>query len=158
MPALLVPDPPLARLRAASEREAIATAVLDYLAQLAGRTAMFVMKKTTLVGHDTRGDLDPQVVRQLVVNVEGPSIFRDVVASRLPYRGPLPETPANGAFAHAIGGVSGEVLLIPISVRDRVIALLFADGVQLPMPDAALHATVREAGLAYERVILAAKR
>jgi hypothetical protein len=155
---LTVPDPPLARLRAAHHRDEIAAAVLDYVALLMRRGAFFVMKKSILIGHDARGiDIEGSTVRKLVINVEAPSLFRDVIASRLPYRGPLPETPANRAFAHAIGGVSSEVLVMPIAVRDRIIALLFADGAAQPLPDAALHATVREAGLAYERLILEAK-
>lgn len=155
---ITVPDPPLARLRAATHRDEIATAILDYVALMMRRAAFFVMKKSILIGHDARGtDLDPSTVRKLVINVEAPSLFRDVIASRLPYRGPLPETPANRAFAHALGGVSSEVLVMPIAVRDRVIAVLFADGAAQPLPDAALHATVREAGLAYERLILESK-
>ena len=155
---ITVPDPPLARLRAAHQRDEIAGAVLDYVALLMRRVAFFGMKKTILMGRDARGvDLDASTVRKLVINVEAPSLFRDVIASRLPYRGPLPETPANRAFAHALGGVSSEVLLMPIAVRDRVIAVLFADGAAQPLPDAALHATVREAGLAYERLILEGK-
>jgi len=47
--------------------------------------------------------------------------------------------------------------VMPIAVRDRIIAVLFADGAAMPLPDAALHATVREAGLAYERLILESK-
>jgi hypothetical protein len=156
--AITVPDPPLARLRAAKHRDDIAHAVLDYVAVLMRRAAFFVMKKSILIGFDGRGgDLDMSMVRKLVINVEAPSLFRDVIASRLPYRGPLPETPANRAFAHAVGGVSTEVLVMPIAVRDRIIAVLFADGAAQPLPDAALHATVREAGLAYERLILEAK-
>lgn len=156
---ITVPDPPLARLRAAHHRDEIAAAVLDYVALLMRRAAFFVMKKSILIGHDARGaDLDVGTVRKVVINVEAPSLFRDVIASRLPYRGPLPETPANRAFAHALGGVSQEVLVMPMAVRDRVIAVLFADGAAMPLPDAALHATVREAGLAYERLILEAKR
>jgi len=155
---ITVPDPPLARLRAAHDRDEIATAVLDWVALLMRRGAFFVMKKSILIGHDARGaDMDPSTVRKLVINVEAPSLFRDVIASRLPYRGPLPETPANRAFAYALGGVSQEVLVMPIAVRDRIIAVLFADGAAMPLPDAALHATVREAGLAYERLILEAK-
>jgi hypothetical protein len=155
---ITVPDPPLARLRAAQHRDEIAAAVLDYIALMMRRGAFFVMKKSILIGHDARGaDLDSSGVRKLVINVEAPSLFRDVIASRLPYRGPLPETPANRAFAHALGGVSTEVLVMPIAVRDRVIAVLFADGAAQPLPDAALHATVREAGLAYERLILEGK-
>jgi hypothetical protein len=157
--AMTVPDPPLARLRAAKQRDEIANAVLDYVAVLMRRAAFFVMKKLILIGFDSRGaDLDIATVKKLVINVEAPSLFRDVIASRLPYRGPLPETPANRAFAHAIGGVSPEVLVMPIAVRDRIIAVLFADGSAQPLPDAALHATVREAGLAYERLILESKQ
>ena len=153
-----VPDPPLARLRAAAHRDEIAAAVLDYVALLMRRAVFFVMKKSILIGHDVRGaNIDLGAVRKLVINVEAPSLFRDVIASRLPYRGPLPETPANRAFSHALGGVSNEVLLMPLAVRDRVIAVLFADGASQPLPDATLHATVREAGLAYERLILESK-
>ncbi|MDB4965060.1 MAG: ral secretory system protein domain protein [Myxococcales bacterium] len=155
---MTVPDPPLARLRAAHHRDEIAAATLDYVALLMRRALFFVMKKSILIGHDVRGgDLDTASVRKLVINVEAPSLFRDVIASRLPYRGPLPETPANRAFGHALGGVTAEVLFMPIAVRDRVIAVLFADGAAQPLPDAALHATVREAGLAYERLILESK-
>lgn len=155
---ITVPDPPLARLRAATHRDEIAAAILDYVALMMRRAGFFVMKKSILIGHDARGkDLEPSTLRKIVINVEAPSLFRDVIASRLPYRGPLPETPANRAFAHALGGVGSEVLVMPIAVRDRVIAVLFADGAAQPLPDAALHATVREAGLAYERVILESK-
>jgi hypothetical protein len=80
-----------------------------------------------------------------------------VVQSRLPYRGPLPETPANRAFAHLIGSPPGDVLLLPVAVRERVIAMAYADGISTPLPDAALHAVSRESGAAYERVILATK-
>ena len=50
------------------------------------------------------------------------------------------------------------MLLLPIAVRERVIALAYSDGVSTPLPDAALHAVSREAGAAYERLILAAKK
>jgi hypothetical protein len=155
---IVVPDPPLARLRAAQHRDEVAAAVLDYVALLMRRAAFFVMKKSILIGHDARGpEIDPGSLRKLVINVEAPSLFRDVIASRLPYRGPLPESPANEAFAHALGGVETDVLLMPLAVRDRIIAVLYADGAVQPLPDAALHATIREAGLAYERLILEAK-
>src|SRR5260370_35821614 len=117
------------------------------------RAAFFVRKNSIRIGQEVRGaDIDLSRVKKVIINVEAPSLFHDVIASRLPYRGPLPETPANRAFAHAIGGVSTEVLVMPIAVRDRIIAVLFADGAAQPLPDAALHATVREAGRAYERL------
>jgi hypothetical protein len=156
-PALAAPDPPLAELRAARDRDTIARNVLDYFSQLAGRVIFFAVKKSFLAGHDSRGRVDPIAARQLAIPLDAPSLFRDVVASRLPYRGPLPETVGNMGFANAIGGVETDVLLMPIAIRDRIVALLYADHTQQPLPSAALHATTREAGLAYERLILEAK-
>jgi hypothetical protein len=156
-PALAAPDPPLAELRSAHDRDEIARAVLGYFSQLAGRVIFFAVKKSLLAGYDARGDVDAGAIRQLAIPLDAPSLFRDVVASRLPYRGPLPETVGNMGFAHAIGGVDTDVLLMPIAIRDRIVALLYADHTHQPLPSAALHATTREAGLAYERLILEAK-
>jgi hypothetical protein len=156
-PALAAPDPPLADLRSAADKDAIARAVLDYFSQLAGRVIFFAVKKSLLAGHDGRGQIDSVAVRQIAISLDAPSLFRDVVASRLPYRGPLPETVGNMGFANAIGGVDTDVLLMPIAIRDRIVALLYADHTSQPLPSAALHATTREAGLAYERLILQAK-
>ncbi len=157
MPTVAVPDPPLARLRSTLTRDEIAATLLDYIAQMTPRVALFVVRKGALHGYDGRGSLDVEGVRRLTVSLDAPSLFRDVVQSRLPYRGPLPETPANTVFSRLVGALEGEVLLLPISVRDKVICLLYADGVATALPDAALHAVSREAGMAYERVILAQK-
>jgi hypothetical protein len=153
-----IPDPPLGPLRRARSRDEVAALVLDYFALLTSRAILFVVKKALLVGHDARGSqIDPESVKELAIHMEAASIFRDVVASRLPYRGPLPMAPTNRAFAKALGGVRGDILLMPITIRERIIAVVYADGIEGALPDAALHATTREAGLAYERIILDAK-
>jgi hypothetical protein len=152
-----IPDPPLAALRAAQDRDAVVMDVLDYLGLMTRRSIFFAVKKQLQVPHDARGELDASLVGQLAINIEAPSIFRDVIASRLPYRGPLPDTAANRAFAQTVGGIGAEVLLMPVAIRERIIAVVFADQPTMPLPDAALHATIREAGLAYERIVLAQK-
>ncbi|HZS39809.1 MAG TPA: hypothetical protein VFF06_23410 [Polyangia bacterium] len=151
-----VPDPPLTQLRKLERRDEIGSVILDYVAQLTKRVILFVIQRELLVGREARGE-DVNMLSELGIDIAAASIFRDVISSRLPYRGPLPETPVNRAFAQALGGVGAEVLLMPILVRERVIAVLFADQALQPLPDAALHATTREAGLAYERLILGAK-
>jgi hypothetical protein len=151
------PDPPIRPLQAAQARDEVAKLVLDYMEQLAGRTILLVVRKSLLIGHDARG-LDGDELGQLAVNVAAPSLFRDAVVSRLPYLGPLPLDDMTRAFALVLGGVEGDVLLMPITVRDRVIAVVFADRMLRALPDAAVHATAREAGLAYERLILDGKR
>jgi hypothetical protein len=153
----VLPDPPLAGLRTASDRDTVAKVVLDYLGALTRRSIFFVAKKQLLIAHDARGELDSSLVQQLAINIDAPSIFRDVIVSRLPYRGPMPETAANRTFAGAVGGVGQEILLMPIAVRERIVAVVFADQPIVALPDAELHATIREAGLAYERILLAAK-
>jgi hypothetical protein len=155
---ILPPDPPLRRLRASTNRDEIAAATLDYMAHLMRRTVFFVVKKSLLQAFGVRAHgFDTAQLNNLALEIDQPSIFRDVISSRLPYRGPLPHTPANAAFAAALGGVGSEIILMPIAVRDRIIAVIFGESPLMLIPDAALHATIREAGLAYERVILAAK-
>jgi hypothetical protein len=150
------PDPPLSALRAASDRDAVAGVVLDYLQGLTRRSIFFAIKRALLASYASRG-LTGSHLRAQSIDIERPSIFRDVIVSRLPYRGPLPDTPANRPFADHIGGVATEIVLLPIAVRERIIAVVFADGALQPLPDAALHTLTREAGLAYERVILSGK-
>ncbi len=155
--AVALPDAPLAALRAAVNREEIAVILLDYFSQLSARTILLAAQKEMLTGKDGR-NVEASMVRQLAVPLSASSIFRDVVASRLPYRGPLPGAGGDLAFAHTLGGVRGDILIMPVAVRDRIVAVVYADGTRPPLPDAALHATTREAGLAYERIILRAKR
>lgn len=150
--------PPLESLRAAATRDQVGQIVLDYVGPLLRRTLLLVLKKSTLVGHDGRGPGTAQpLIQKLEVDVGSASLFRDVIRSRLPYFGPLPNNFADRAFAHKLGGVTSEVLLLPIAVRDRVIAVVFADGALSPLPELALHAMAREAGAAFGRIILANK-
>ncbi len=153
-----LPDPPLRRLRSANSRDEVAALVIDYIAEMVPRAALFVVRKNLLAGFTSRGSLDHGRIRELQISLDEPTLFRDVVQSRLAYRGPLPDPTAGQSLLQLGGSLPGEVLLLPISVRDKVIALLVADGVTTPLPDAALHAVSREAGLAYERIILATKR
>ena len=159
IPVLTVPDPPLGALRSTTTRDEIAETLLQYLGQMVPRAALFVVRRGVLMGHGGRGaQLDADAVRQVQIPVDAPSLFRDAVQSRLPYRGPLLDSPVDRAFADLIGELRGDVMLFPVSVRERVVALLYADGITHPLPDAVLHAVAREAGRAYERLILEGKR
>jgi hypothetical protein len=157
--ALNLPDPPLAALRASKDRDEITALVLDYLMLLARRTGFFVVRQGRLAGYDFRGsDLRVGSVRKITIPLTAPSLFRDVIFSLRPYRGVMPEREVHHAFMTMFGAVEGEVLIIPIVVRDRVVALVFTDRLIQPFPDAAVHAACREAGLAYERLLLSKRR
>jgi hypothetical protein len=153
------PDPPLATLRAVNTREDIARALLHYMAQMAPRAALFVVRRKMLVGYDGKGvPLDLRALRQLRFPMQAPSLFRDVIQSRLPYRGSMENTPVFSVLTGFLGELPGDIILFPISVREKVVAVLYADGLTKPVPDAILLAVVREAGRAYERIILESKR
>jgi hypothetical protein len=153
-----LPEPPIAKLRAASEREQVSRALLDYWQRLMRRCIFFAVKRSLLVGTDARGDgLNALKASQVAITIDGPSVFRDVISFHLPYRGPLPRGALNQAFATTLGGVGPEVLIMPISLRtgqeERTVAVLFGDTPLGSLPEAALHTTVREAGAAFERMI-----
>src|SRR5262249_43200426 len=106
----MLPEPPLAKLRAASQREHISTAILDYCERLMRRCIFFAVKRSLLVGSDARGEgLNALKASQIAITIDGPSVFRDVISFHLPYRGPLPQGALNQALATAIGGVGPEI-------------------------------------------------
>ncbi len=153
LPGAPAPVVPLQPIRNATSRDEVASLMLDYVALLCRRSLLFVIRRGQLVGFAARGDEAPRLA-QLSLPLDAPTLLRDVIVSRLPYRGPLPITEENDRFADALGGVATEVLVMPITIREKLIALLYADGPLRPLPDAELHAVTREVGLAFERLIL----
>ncbi len=152
-----VPElPPLAELRAAKDRDSVANIVLDFAARFLGRAVLFVVRKEQLAGLDARGGgLDKQGVEILQIPLAGESLFREVVRSRLPFRGHLPTTPQTTLVARALEvGANAEIVLLPIAVRARVVAVLFGHRIERELPEASLQMMAYEAGLAYERILL----
>jgi len=154
-----VVPPPLPALRVATQRDEVAALILDYAAGVMGRAALFVARGNSLAGFDARGDgLDRATVELLQVPLAADSLFRDATLSRLPYRGGVPDTVHSRAIARVLGSpADAEVVLLPILVRDRVVALLYGDSVSRVLPEAALQALCYEAGVAYERILRQAR-
>ena len=90
--------------------------------------------------------------------LSAPSIFGEVVRTRLPYRGPIRDAPHDKTLFRALGTAADRnIIALPILVRDRVVALLFGDRFDRVLPEADLQTLCHEAGLAYERIILQAR-
>jgi hypothetical protein len=148
----------LRRLRTAVHRDAVAEAVLDYMTRICGRSAFLALRRSTLQAAGSRGFGGAQgEILSHAISIEASSVFRDVASTRLPYRGPLPAAATEAAFARAAGGVQGDVVLVPIVVRDRSVAVVFGDGVQAAVEEGSLVAIAHEAGRAFGRIITAAK-
>lgn len=154
----VIPETPVEALREAQNREQVADILLGYGEQLAPLCALLVMRRGALAGYDARGGtVHPERFRSLLIPLDEPSLFRDVVQTQLPFRGPLPDAPAHRAIVGTLGRLPGEVLLLPISVSGKAVAVLYAAGFAAPLPEPALKEVAVEAGRAYERLIRARK-
>ncbi len=145
------------QLRAAADRDRVASAMLDFLASIYTRSAFFVSRKGFITSFAARGALAPEALRALSIPVDAPSLLRDVVAECSPYRGLLPSGPLNALLANALGGWPAEIILAPVRIRERVVGVVYADGPKQSVPEGVLEKLAVEAGAAYERILLSAK-
>jgi hypothetical protein len=120
----------LPRLVAATDRDQIMTVLLDFLSEGFDRVILFIHLQNQLKGRDARGpDLLIEAVTQVRIPTKGPSVFSDVIVKGDTYFGPWPtDRKIDRAFADAMGGIAGNVLVLPVRVRDKVPVLVFASG------------------------------
>jgi hypothetical protein len=91
------------------------------------------------------------------LRLDRPSTLQDVVGTRLPYRGPMLDAVSREFLTATLGACPPEILLVPVSVRERVVGVLFGDNRTKHTFDDQLALAARAAGMALER-ILKAKR
>lgn len=91
------------------------------------------------------------------LRLDRPSTLQDVVGTRLPYRGPMLDAVSREFLTSTLGACPPEILLVPVSVRERVVGVLFGDNRTKHTFDDQLALAARAAGMALER-ILKAKR
>jgi hypothetical protein len=148
------------RLGNLAERDQIPPIALGYLSALP-RVALLRVRKADIAGWDARGD---EVNRDLLAQVSYPldvkSIFAKVVTDVAPYEGKLPRGKVESDFINKLGGGWPEqVVLAPIHVKGRPVAVLYAE---LPRQDPRgardmVVATARHIAETLLRLILARK-
>jgi len=130
---------------ASANQADIMQALLDNTASYAGRSAVLVVKGDRLAGWRGRGfsEVGLTGLRGLNLAADGDAGWRDSLSND----GPLKKEVADG-FARNFGPSSeGSAYLIPLSVRDRPVAVLYADsGADAP----ALRVLTRTAGIRLE--------
>ncbi len=134
-------------------------ALLDFLAQGFARVILFIHLRDQLKGRDARGkDLLREAVTQVRIPTTGPSVFADVVAHGQLHYGPWPTARViDDAFSRAMGGIEGNVLVLPVRVRDKVPVLVFASGVDSPIDPQSLEQLATNVQTALERLIFRRK-
>jgi hypothetical protein len=150
--------PALAALESAGDRDAVASALVGYLGTLCRRAAFFVVKKGELAGwHGSGLGVYADSLRSAVLSLDVPSTFRDVVQTRLPFRGPVSDAPSRDFLIDGLSWAPTEMLAIPIVVRDRVVGILYGDDRLHTLPDEHLAQLARAAQVALERALVARK-
>lgn len=99
-------------------------------------------------------------IRELRLPLGEPSVFSEVVEMKASYRGPLRRTPVNDRFAARLGGVGGDVVVIPMLVGDSVAMAFYGDNLpetRLVGPTGGLERVIAEVGLAIEKEALEAR-
>jgi hypothetical protein len=150
----------LPRLEAASDRDEVTTLLLDFLGAGFERVILFVHSHNELRGLDARGkDLLVEAVRQVRIPSTGTSMFSEVIERGGPYFGPArSSSKIDQAFSQALGGIRGNVLLLPIKLGSKVPLVLWAHGTHHPVDPGSINELSAGVSTAILRIIAAARR
>lgn len=135
-------------IEAGAQQTEILAALLDNAALFARRAALFVQRGTIAVAWQARGFEDPEALKALTVDATT-GLAGSAIQQRQTAIGPV------GSFDYKMAAGFGiprgaDCAIMPLIIRDRVAALLYAEGARegSAAPDvAAIEILVRTAGL-----------
>ena len=140
-------------LERAGERDQVVEAMMEHLASSHRRAGFFAARKDELQLFAITPR--PPMVPYATLRLDRPSTLADVVGTRLPYRGPMHDEASRTFLAAALGACPPEILLVPITVRERVVGVLFGEHRSKHTFDDQLALAARAAGNALERILKA---
>jgi hypothetical protein len=122
----------LAQARAAlkasvEDREQLINVVLEYGRRTFEYVGSFAVMRGAAVGWQSRGDGDPEVIRQLAVPLDTASVFRTVALTRGSYVGPLPPDALSQHYLALLGRMPRTVFMWPVEVQSKLVAILYGD-------------------------------
>src|SRR5436309_9667685 len=126
-----VPTPALAddgftEVLAATDRDAIAEAVLEALARRFPVAAIFSSRSDGVAGWaSVGGQVDGAAIRAFSTSWSESSVFLNVRLARTFYLGPLPALPRHDQLAAALGGWPEECVVQPVVIGEKPVAFLF---------------------------------
>jgi hypothetical protein len=146
-------------LTSARDRDEMAGALFAFCAGRSSRSGLFAVGKNEVRGVAGRGRaFSGDVLRKLTVPAGSGSLFDTALQSRDFYFGVVPALPANRDLYTALGGrLPANVMLLPIVLKERTVALLYLDGDDGPLPRPnipMMRRVAAKAGLAFEMLLL----
>ncbi len=146
-------------LASARDRDELSNALFTFCAGRSRRSGLFAVGKDAIRGVAGRGRaFTGELLRKLTVPAGSGTVFDTALQSRDFYFGVVPALPANRDLYTALGGrLPANVMLLPIVLKERTVALLYLDGDDgpLPRPDIpVMRRVAAKAGLAFEMLLL----
>jgi hypothetical protein len=135
------------------ETEDIAGILINETYKIASRVALFTVKGGNVIGWKARG-LD---VDKFETPGKDSPIFAEVLRNRSNYRGPVLRIKGNEPLIGILSGTPQDALILPIIIRERTIALLYADNGNASVLNAnvgMLSMLVSMSAIAFEILIL----
>jgi hypothetical protein len=140
----------------AKDRDEIIGLLLNESRKISTRAAIFILKGDKVTVWKARG-MDAENIE---IKIEPSSIFADVINRKNYYRGPLLKIKGNEPLISLLSGTPQDCCMIPIQLREKIIALLYVDNGNKSVLDAGLsyiHTLVTMASYSFEITILRKK-
>jgi len=109
-----------------SSQAEILSAFLDGASRFAARVALFVIRAGIASGWRSKGFQDEEAVKSLTIDLEG-DLARRAFRERSPASGPAAHFDSHFLTVVGAPAVDHEVLILPLVVREKVAALIYAD-------------------------------
>jgi hypothetical protein len=125
----------------AESKDELAAAVLEYVSASGARGVVFGVRSEAAHVWDWKGlDLPAERVRKLRFPITSGSVFALLLGNDH-YHGPVPDESECRWFFNALQiPAPAEILLLPVYVNDRLVAILYADG----GPGGRIHGSIEE--------------
>ncbi len=137
------------------ETEEIAGLLLQEVYKFAERVAIFAVKEGRITGWKARG-ISLEGFSMPVLN-DDMFVFSGVIKNKSHYRGPILNVRGNEDLVKLLSGNPQDSIVIPINIRERVVAILYADNGNNSVLNANvgyLSKLATMAGVAFEIMIL----
>ncbi len=137
--------------------------ILRYASEVVNRAILFMVKKDEVrglgqFGIELRSKSADQVVRNIKIPLNQPSLFLTVIDSRRSYTGALEQNECNNYLATELGGdMPDTVLAIPLIVDGKIALVVYGDNLPDRKPIRGvetLEIFMNQAGMALEKALL----
>lgn len=129
LPEILTLQEATQRLKEVQDRDELSHVLISFALGYFKRAALFLTRQEVAVGwYGMGGKVDKNRVKNIMLPLNMPSIFKTVYDSKAFFLGAVPDTPLNGKFLGMMGGETPQsVFLIPVLFKGNVVNILYGD-------------------------------